>query len=122
VQLDCALQQAATVDATAFELSLDNFACFEKPKILWLGTSAVPDHLTDLHAKLASALGVCDVPLESRTYQPHVTLMRKFKGFRMSEVSQEVLWKVKQFALVESVSTKNGVEYRPLKFYPLRPW
>jgi len=120
VQLDCALQQAATVDATAFELSLNNFACFEKPKILWLGPSAVPYHLTDLHAKLASALGVCDVPIESRAYQPHVTLMRKFKGFKVSEVPQQVLWKVKQFALVESVSTKNGVEYRPLKFYPLR--
>jgi len=121
VQLDCALQQAAKIDAVQFELFLDTFACFEKPKILWLGPSAVSYHLMDLHAKLASALGVCDVPIESRTYQPHVTLMRKFKGFKVSEVPQEVLWKVKQFALVESVSTKNGVEYRPLMFYPLKP-
>jgi RNA 2',3'-cyclic 3'-phosphodiesterase len=119
-EIDCALQQAAKVDVDKFELSLDSFGCFERPKILWLGPKEAPNYLTELHLKLANALDVCRVPIESRSYQPHVTLMRKFKGFKESQVSHKVLWKVKQFALVESISTNNGVEYRPLRLYSLR--
>jgi len=118
-ELDCALRQAAKVNVEKFELLLDSFGCFEKPKVLWLGPNKIPHQLTELYAKMADALSVCHVRLESRPYQPHVTLMRKFKGFKETKVPHKVLWRVNQFALVESVSTDNGVEYRPLKFYSL---
>ena len=119
LQLDCAMQQAAKVKAEKFELLLDGFGCFEGAKILWLGPKDTPNQLTNLHVKLANALDNCDVPIESRIYRPHVTLMRKFKGFKESHLSNNVLWEVDQFALVESLSTENGVIYRPLKHYSL---
>lgn len=118
-QIDCAIQQAKRVAAEKFELTLDGFGCFERAKILWLGPTETPAQLTTLYKKLADKLGVCDVALESRIYQPHVTLMRKFKGFQSPEVFQNVHWKVDKFALVESVSTAEGVQYRPLQFFPL---
>lgn len=58
-QIDCAMQQAANINADKFELLLNGFGCFEKPKILWLGPKEVPDRLAELHEKLAIALGVC---------------------------------------------------------------
>jgi len=119
-QLDCVLQQATTVKAKKFELLLDEFGHFEAPKILWLGPKKTPRHLSDLHTKLANALSICQVPIESRTYRPHVTLMRKFKGFKESHISNMMYWKVDQFALLESLSTENGVIYRPLKLYALK--
>jgi len=118
-QLECAMRQAAQVQIEKFELLLDGFGSFERAKILWLGPTDVPNQLTSLHAKLANALDVCDVPIESRVYRPHLTLMRKFKGFKESQVLTKVLWSVDKFALLESISTKKGVEYRPLKFYSL---
>ena len=118
-QLECAMQQAAKVQAEKFELLLDGFGSFEGAKILWLGPKNTPNQLTSLHAKLANALHVCDVPIESRVYRPHVTLTRKFKGFKESQMHIRVPWNVDKFALLESISTKKGVEYRPLQFYSL---
>jgi len=119
LQIDCALQQAAKVKAEKFELLLDGFGRFDRAKILWLGPKDTPNQLTSLHVKLANALDICDVPIESGIYRPHVTLMRKFKGFKELHLSNNVLWEVDQFALVESLSTENGVVYRPLKHYSL---
>ena len=118
-QINCALQQAEKVKAEKFELVLDTFGSFEKAKILWVGPSEIPVQLAELHKKLAESLTICHLSVESRSYQPHVTLIRKFKDFKASEVSQKVLWKVDRFALVESVSTTNGVEYRPLQIFAL---
>ena len=118
-QVDCALQQAEQVNAQKFELTLDSFACFKKAKILYMSPSEASLQLTELHQLLAESLAVCHLRLETRRYQPHVTLMRKFKDFKASEISQKVLWKVEQFALLESVSTPNGVEYRPLQLFTL---
>ena len=118
-QVDCALQQAEKVVAEKFELTLDSFACFEKAKILYLGPTEIPPQLSELYEKLTDVLSVCEVPLESRGYQPHVTLIRKFKGFQPSEVSQKVHWEINKFALLESISTANGVQYKPLQFFPL---
>ena len=119
IQIDCALRQAAKVKADKFELLLDGFGSFEGAKILWLGPKDTPNQLTILHVKLANALDICDVSIETRIYRPHVTLMRKFKGFKESHLSNNVLWEVDQFALVESLSTEKGVVYRPLKHYSL---
>jgi len=118
-QISCALQQAGKVKADKFELILNGFGCFEKAKILWLGPKQVPLQLTELYKNLAESLGVCNVSLESRRFQPHVTLMRKFNDFKASDIAQAVHWRVGKFALVESVSTANGVAYRPLQFFPL---
>jgi len=118
-QLACVMRQAALVKAEKFELLLDEFGYFKAPKILWLGPKEVPSYLTELHAKLADALSICQLPVESRLYRPHVTLMRKFKGFKKTQIANKVHWKVDRFALLESLSTENGVIYKPLKIYAL---
>lgn len=113
----CVLEAAKDVKFNEFNLSLDQFGVFEKAKILWLGMSDVPAGLTQLHYSLGQALSACDYKSEDRVFTPHVTLMRKIKPLIIEEQPQRVSWSVNKFALLESVTVKGSVLYKPVKFY-----
>lgn len=119
-KLDCLHRAAKTLHGESFQLSLDHFGAFTRARVFWSGPSIVPTALKQLHTGLGEALAGCDYRVEARTFTPHVTLMRKVRCEQSSLIQHEpVIWKVDQFALVESVSVTGGVEYRPLAFYGL---
>lgn len=115
-------QAAARIKQGAFTLALDRFGSFPAAGVLWLGCSRTPEVLDHLHQSLANQLQAVGIEPESRAYQPHITLMRHFKHRLVAEesmLSQPLNWAVAQFALLESVSSQQGVFYRPLAVYPL---
>lgn len=115
-------QAAAQIKQGAFTLALDRFGSFPAAGVLWLGCSRTPEALDHMHQALASQLQVVGIEPESRAFQPHITLMRHFKYRLVAEesvLSPPLNWAVAQFALLESVSSQQGVYYRPLAVYPL---
>jgi len=116
-QYSCVMEAAEKVKFSEFALSLDKFGVFEKAKVFWLGVSDIPEELTQLHYELGQALSNCDYKAEDRVYTPHVTLMRKIKKLTVEVNATPVCWNVNKFALVESVSVKGIVMYKPVKFY-----
>ncbi len=118
-QLNCARQQAATIKATRFVLLMNHFGRFKRARVLWLAPANVPDQVTRLYTQLGEALTLCDFRIETRPYQPHVTLMRKFHDRVEENEIEPIEWQVDRFALIESVPVEGGVEYQPLEFYNL---
>lgn len=117
-------QAAAQIEQPVFSLRLDRFGSFPAAGVLWLGCSQPPEALVHLHQILAKRLLAAGIEPEQRSFQPHVTLMRHYKQAltaEQSSLAQPLDWAVKQFALLESVSSKQGVYYRPLAVYPLMP-
>jgi len=115
---------AAQIEPIEFSLTLDRFGSFPAAGVLWLGCSQIPEALAHLHQSLASQLLAVGIEPEQRRFQPHVTLVRHYKQTltaEQSSLAQPLDWAVKQFALLESVSSKQGVVYRPLALYPLMP-
>lgn len=104
-------QAAAQIEPIEFSLTLDRFGSFPAAGVLWLGCSQIPEALTHLHQTLASQLLAVGIEPEQRPFQPHVTLMRHYKQAltaEQSSLAQPLDWAVRQFALLESVSSVRG--------------
>jgi len=115
----CMEAAAPTVSVPPFELVIDTVGHFPRPRILWLGASAVPPALESLANGLRRALVDCGLAPEIRTFQAHVTLARKFGQPLPERPFTPVTWAVGDFALVESVHTDSGARYLPLRSWPL---
>ncbi len=118
-QLNCARQQAAAIKAAGFTLRLNHFGRFKRAAVLWLAPASVPEQVTRLYTELGEALAQCDFRIDTRPYQPHITLMRKFHEKVEENEIETIEWQVDRFALIESVPVEGGVEYQPLEFYRL---
>ena len=78
------------------------------------------DALTSLYHGLGQALERCGYKCENRKYSPHLSLIRRCRQPGKLESGFAIDWQVSRFALVESVQTRTGVEYRLVESYPLR--
>ena len=77
----------------------------------------VPPALLDLHRRLADALAGLDLPVEQRTYRPHVTLARNAGDATTPVDGPVVAWPVRDFALVVSTGRPDR-RYEVIGRYP----
>jgi len=123
-QMDCLQAAARTVDASAFDLTIDRQGFFKKPQVAWLGCAKPPVALGDLHRQLGRRLQTCEYQPEARPYHPHVTVARKPGSIAADVCFTPIAWRVTEFALIEvqAIQTKSitkGVQYRAVETYPL---
>lgn len=116
------VEAAATALAptASFTLTFDRFGYFRGPQVAWLGCSRTPPALLDLVAQLGHGCAACGFPPEQRPYEVHLTVARKLRRDPGRAPFMPIEWRVGRFALVESVSTDEGVRYQPLRFWELR--
>lgn len=81
-----------------------------------LGAAVVPPPLRALYERLGDALRRLDVPVETRPYQPHVTLARHAGAAIPPAASAPVLWPVPGYALVVSTGDRQQ-RYRVIQKY-----
>lgn len=114
------LALGAALRGETFELALDTVGHWRHNRIVWAGASTLPPALRALAATLTQRLFDLRWRIDERPYTPHVTLVR---DARRAPAARDVLlppWRVRGFALVESVSTPGGVRYTPRAHWPLR--
>ncbi len=111
------------------ELSLTKFGLFFNrhiPKILWVGLSE-NENLINLVNELNLKLKGIDIPVESRKFKSHLTLLRiknnfpeslidKFENFNIPETS----FVCDTISLMESRLYPTGSEYSTIKNYELK--
>lgn len=116
------IEAAATALAPtpSFTLVFDRFGYFRGPQVAWLGCSRTPPALLDLVARLGRGCTACGFPPEQRPYEVHLTVARKLRRDPGRAPFMPIEWQVERFALVESVTTDEGVRYQPLRFWELR--
>lgn len=97
-----------------FTLHLDYTNHWQKPAIAWLSALKPSVELLTLQKSISqqcSALGIASPDL-IRSYQPHVTLLRKFKSLtKYPQPPKNWQCRVEQVHLFESHSGANGVRY-----------
>lgn len=102
-----------------FVLVLDQVGHWPRPQILWAGPTSTPGELLALHARLADGLVALDLPVETRTFRPHVTLARKVRNDLTAGPLRAVSWPVTELALVESRPGDAPI-YKPLGRWTLK--
>lgn len=97
----------AGIRPQTFDLRLDRPMLWPRGLAV-LGATEVPEPLLALHDRLGHALRGLDLPIETRPYQPHVTLARHADAATPPIASPPVVWRVSGFALVASTGNKNA--------------
>lgn len=106
---------AAGIRPEPFRLRFDRLGYWRRPRIACLEATIVPAALERLVADLETLMRRFDREPEDRAYRPHVTLVRRARPFETIVLARPLELEWAGFELVESVSTPNGVQYRPLK-------
>ena len=119
VEKNCLHRQAKECRAEGFDLSIDTWGYFMRPKVFWLGCEDPPPALFDLQTDLGKKLSQCQFRPESRPYNPHVTVARKVRQPPEPTLLLPIEWRVDRFVLVESVSVDGGVRYDVIEEYGL---
>jgi RNA 2',3'-cyclic 3'-phosphodiesterase len=123
----------AAKGATGFSITLQKLGGFpdaRRPRVLWLGVGAGAAEMSGLASVLDALLAQKGFATEERPFSPHLTLARiktRAEGLvaaRMIEVGPKdkvAAFRVSGFALMQSVSTSDGVKYLPLESFDLAP-
>ncbi|MFW2405010.1 MAG: RNA 2',3'-cyclic phosphodiesterase [Gammaproteobacteria bacterium] len=115
-----AIVRAGTrVVAQPMELSVDRFGYWSKPRVFWIGPKTFPPQLEILASDLWKQLEPLGIPRERRPLRPHVTLARKVAAQPEVREPSPLIWKVTEFALIESVTHQRGAVYTVAQNYPL---
>jgi 2'-5' RNA ligase len=115
----CLEQQAAAIRVAPFALTINHAGYFPRPRILWIGPGDVPAGLWELAGALRQVLVECGINPGLHAFQAHVTVARKWSQGVPERSFAPFDWSIRDFRLVESVATENGVRYLPLRSWPL---
>ncbi len=119
-RLDAVHAAGATVCAAPVSLVLARVEHWARPRLLCAVPEAGNEACAALVGSLRNALATHRLPVESRPFQPHVTLVRKVRKPLMDcDFRPAQTWACDRLALVISESTRAGVRYRELAGWPL---
>jgi 2'-5' RNA ligase len=107
----------SAISAKPFDLTFDQLSCWIKPRVLCLTCSHTPDEVQLLVADLSKEAASCGLQLETRRYQPHITLARHARYLPNLNI-EPVVWRAESFCLVESCSESGGVNYLVRQQWP----
>lgn len=122
--IDGLIAELNTITAQSFNLRLDRWGYFSRPKILWLAPERLPGQLQVLVTRIKSCVQRCLGDADSQKHQqdhytPHVSLLRYAEAPENQCEFGSILWPVDRFVLVESITTKTPPEYRLLQSWSL---
>lgn len=93
-----------------FELTLDHQQIWHNG-IAVLEPTVIPVELVSLHAALGKALRAMALPVEARSYRPHVTFARHADNASVPTSCDAIHWRVNSYALMQShLSSSRGYE------------
>jgi RNA 2',3'-cyclic 3'-phosphodiesterase len=102
---------AVSADAAACDFVLDRIEYWKRPEVLCLAAGSIPEPLAALVQLLRVELSRRGLAVENRPYKAHVTLARRVRQAPPSADVATVCWTARRFALVESVTNREGARY-----------
>lgn len=118
-RLQDAVTAARTVNGAAHALPLEEARYWEHNRVVWAGPREVPAPLAALAARLREALARAGFVLEARSFQAHVTLVRKARPPGSLPALPAVDWPIGEFVLLRSELSCEGSSYQVLERFPL---
>jgi 2'-5' RNA ligase len=119
-QLEALQLAAQEVKCAKFRITFDIVRYWGNNQIVYAAPGVVPLPLTQLVIELEQKLLRHHFAFERRSYKPHVTLLRHARWTDAPlPVLLPIVWAVRDFVLVQSVSEGQGVRYDILARFPL---
>ena len=110
------LQVAAEeIQFEPFRLRFEKAEYWPRQKVAVLAAQSVPAELERLVASLNGVLLDAGLVVETRTYRPHITIVRRARPFETQRLARATMVEWTGFELIESVTAQGDVRYHPLK-------
>lgn len=119
-QQQCMEKVASKIQIPRFTIELSELGFWPKPKVAWIGAKSMPEGLLKLADSLNANLETCGYEPDKRPFHAHITLLRKAKHHPKDNEAREIQWSVDRFALVESITHPDGVEYQVIAEWQLK--
>jgi 2'-5' RNA ligase len=103
------------IEPGEIRLRFDTLTFWQRPKIACVHAKIIPSELERLVGTLQQALIPFGIEPEERVYRPHITVARKVRTFPDVGLARSIELSWSEFELVESISIRGEVQYRPLK-------
>jgi len=116
----CAEQAAGAIRTGRFTMTLEEIGYWKKSGILWAGPMQPPGALLALVRELNAGLAPCGYEAEMRPYAAHLTLARDVRKFGEKRSIEPLVWQVREFFLVQSMTHREGARYEILRQWELR--
>jgi 2'-5' RNA ligase len=110
---------AAAIRATPMRVSLDVQGGFRRAGVAWIAPSTQPLGLQPLAQALGVHLTEVGVKLETRAFDPHMTLARRCRGPYPHGAAGPYVWDVDAMTLMASDTRGEGSRYTALARWPL---
>jgi RNA 2',3'-cyclic 3'-phosphodiesterase len=114
------IEKVARIQCKPFDIELVRIGWWQKPAILWIGTTHLPKSLIDLVTSIKKCVKQQGLKTDNREYKPHVTIARKVTQAVVSKETFHIPWHVNSFVLVVSKSTEAGVDYQVIHEWTLK--
>lgn len=95
-------------------VELSRLELWGKPRVLVAGAPQPPAALARQVDELWQRLERLGFARDPRPFKPHVTLVRDIRSLRDRVVWAPVIWPCERLWLMQSVSTPEGVRYKPI--------
>lgn len=111
------------------DLRLDRLSFWPQGGILWAGCRQPPSGQRRLSAafpavlatRLATRLRAAGFGIAPHLFIPHVTLARRVRCASLPRLEAPLAWRVREFALMESIPQPMQPRYETLAVFPLDP-
>ena len=114
-------QEARQVSSGPVDCLLDCSGYFARPKVFWMGCRQVSASLLQLQQTLGHRLQALSLASRFEEYIPHVSLLRKFVfNHDALPTAPDIPLYFREFSLMESISTPDGVKYQIIESYTLK--
>jgi len=107
--------RAAEIQVEPFRLRFDRVEFWPRPRVACLVAATAPIELEQLVDSLNGVLTDVGVPVEDRTYRPHITIVRRANRFETQRLAQPAVIEWSGFELIESIAQPGGAKYSPVK-------
>jgi len=114
-RVENAISAALRVPARTCIMQIDEACFWPHNRIVWAGPRETPAPLAELAADLKQQLEVEGFDLDARSFQAHITLIRKARATRQLPPLPALDWRVHEFVLVRSMKDREGARYEVLR-------
>lgn len=112
-------QVAAEIKGSAVMLALDAVEYRRRSAIVWIGARSCPPPLAALVIQLAAGARGLGLRAESRSYTPHITLLRQARHGPQGREFNAIQWRSTEFVLAQSTTRDGTVAYDVIGRWPL---
>ncbi len=114
------IRAAERVRASPMTIALDRLDCWKHNRIVYAAPSVSVMTLDRLVQSLRQEVASAGFMFDQHAFKPHVTLLRNCRRVLAIQACPAIVWQVGSFALVESMPTVQGAQYRVLRTWPLK--